>query len=199
MLLATAQEGDQPRLLRRYDPRTAVFEPDLPVTCENGTFHPIGYRFDPETGDVVLTGECVRRGGNKAHLFRGGTGQGVHLPANDVEVRGAAIGVRRTPEGWSLYRLGDPGTTLVALSDRGLGLRIPELHVDTARGWAVGQDYGGRRFALWRLDGSAPHLYDALGESYALTDDALWLLTGQRGKETLYRLALPSQVPDKES
>ncbi|WP_157963957.1 hypothetical protein [Actinocorallia populi] len=153
---------------------------------------------DVHDGVLVVTHTEGTRGYDLASLTEVWRA-GARASAGPAREADDGFGFRQDQEGWSLYRLDAPETTLVTLCDRGLGLWFGDLHVDTVRGWAVGQDRGGR-LALWRLDdGTVPHLYDGLGEvlagDYAFTDDALWLYTDRLRDGALYRLALPPREP----
>ncbi|WP_148085926.1 hypothetical protein [Actinocorallia herbida] len=195
VLLGHPDAGEWPRALIRYDPRTGERDGDLTLACEDGTFAAGRIVRDRRTGDVAVLGACVWHQRPRWHLFRDGS-PAVHLPAFDAVVPEVFAGISRQEGSWSLHPLANPDEPLASgLTEGGLSFIYPALHVDLARGLAVGQDFTGRRLAVWRLDGSAFHLHDGLGEAwstgYAFSDDgALWLHS-HKG-DSLYRAVLPS-------
>ncbi|WP_460303408.1 WD40 repeat domain-containing protein [Actinocorallia aurea] len=194
LLLGYPDEGEPPRALIRYDPRTRERGQDLPLVCEHGAFAPEDAVGVPGTQDVAVLGECFPGRRARWHLFHNGE-PAVHLPPFEAVLPEIGAGITREEGTWSLRPFLAPDRPLASgLTDGGLAGIHRAMHVDLARGLALSRDATGHRLAVWRLDGSAFHLYDALGEAwstrYAFADDGtLWFHAYKR--DSLYRLILP--------
>ncbi|MDX6741087.1 hypothetical protein [Actinocorallia sp. A-T 12471] len=190
LLLGRRITEDKAVVLARYDPRTGTRAADLTLACDGRPLRPESIAYDPRTGDVAVRADC--EGKERWHLCRADAPT-VHLPVFETVIGAQGVGITRDEHGWHVLPFRDPDTPVASgLTTAGLALVYPRLHVDVARGLAVGQDFN-RRLGLWRLDGSAFRLFDGLGEAeatgFAFTDDGLWLHS-YKG-DSLYLLNLP--------